>query len=150
MDRDKAIVDVLQSGGRRVTSQRLMIHRVLQGNLDHPTAEEVYAAVRAILPSVSLATVYKVLNEFVDLGVLHEVERGDGPVRFDADTSPHIHLRCMGCGRLLDLPESEAPVAVPETAAGYRILGYNLTLEGRCPDCQDRIANRPPVLTTHD
>jgi Fur family peroxide stress response transcriptional regulator len=127
--------DTLHARGQKVTSQRLHVYQALRGNTSHPTADEVFTTVRATLPTISLATVYKVLHELVEMGQLRVVETGDGPTRFDPQTSQHIHLRCISCGKLLDLPENAAPVQLPATAAGYRVLRYNLTLEGRCPEC---------------
>ena len=135
----------LRERGQRVTSQRLLIYQFLQGNADHPTAEEIYTAVRAALPAISLATVYKILHELVELGEVRQVDLGDGRTRFDPTTSQHIHLRCVRCGALLDLPEDAAPVSLPSAPAGFHLLRYNLTLEGECPACQVRAA-----LPRHD
>jgi Fur family peroxide stress response transcriptional regulator len=131
--------NVLRAHGQKVTAQRLHVYQALQNRTDHPTADEVFGTVREILPTISLATVYKVLNELVDLGEVRLVETGDGPTRFDPDTGQHIHLRCVSCGELLDLPVEMAPIRLPDTAEGYSIFRYNLTLEGRCPACQARL-----------
>jgi Fe2+ or Zn2+ uptake regulation protein len=128
----------LRERGQRVTSQRLLIYQYLQGNTEHPTAEDIYTAIRATLPTISLGTVYKILNELVELGEVRQVDLGDGRTRFDPTTSQHIHLRCVSCGTLLDLPEEAAPVSLPAAPAGFQLLRYNLTLEGHCPACQAR------------
>lgn len=130
----------LRERGQRVTSQRLLIYQYLQGNTAHPTAEDVFNAVRVTLPTLSLATVYKILNELVELGEVRQVDLGDGRTRFDPTTGQHIHLRCVNCGALLDLPEEAAPVTLPRAPAGFHLLRYNLTLEGECPACQTRAA----------
>ena len=126
----------LRERGQRVTSQRLIIYRHLHGNVEHPTAEEIHTAVRATLPTISMGTVYKILNELVELDEVRQVDLGDGRARFDPSTEQHVHLRCVGCGTLLDLPEAAAPVSLPAAPAGFQLLRYNLTLEGRCPSCQ--------------
>jgi Fe2+ or Zn2+ uptake regulation protein len=130
----------LRERGQRITSQRLLIYQFLQGNVDHPTAEEVYTTVRATLPAISLGTVYKILNELVELGEVRQVDLGDGRTRFDPSTEQHVHLRCVTCGTLLDLPRDAAPVTLPAAPAGFHLLRYNLTLEGQCPVCQSRSA----------
>jgi Fur family peroxide stress response transcriptional regulator len=143
--------DLFRSRGQKVTAQRLHVYQAMQNRTDHPTADEVLATVRQTLPTISLATVYKVLNELVDLGEVRLVESGDGPARFDPDTSQHIHLRCISCGELLDLPVDAAPIRLPDTAAGYSIFRYNLTLEGRCAACQARMFanNNASTLTAN-
>jgi Fe2+ or Zn2+ uptake regulation protein len=132
--------ETLRANGQKVTSQRLMVFQAMQGRTDHPGAEDVFLRVRETLPTISRGTVYKILNELVDIGELSQIDVGDGRTRFDPNTSPHIHLRCIECGRLLDLDCDAAPVQLPHVAAGFEILRYNLTLEGRCPACRGRLA----------
>jgi Fur family peroxide stress response transcriptional regulator len=131
--------DLLRARGQKVTAQRLHVYQAMQNRTDHPTADEVLSTVRQTLPTISLATVYKVLAELVELGEIRLVESSDGPARFDPDMNQHIHLRCVSCGELLDLPVDAAPIRLPDTAAGYSIFRYNLTLEGRCAVCQARL-----------
>ncbi|MGB0651718.1 MAG: Fur family transcriptional regulator [Thermoplasmatota archaeon] len=71
--------------------------------LDHPTADEVFAHVRGQLPRVSLATVYRNLGRLVSDGdvALWQV---DGHARYDHNTTPHLHLRDTATDRLIDLP----------------------------------------------
>lgn len=134
------LTETLRANGQKVTSQRLMVFQALQGRTDHPGAEDVFLAVRETLPAISRGTVYKILNELVELGELRQVDVGDGRARFDPNTEQHVHLRCVDCGRLLDLDRDAAPVRLPASAAGFEILRYNLTLEGHCPACRSRMA----------
>ena len=134
------LTKTLHANGQKVTAQRLMVFQAMQGRIDHPAAEDVFLTVRGTLPTISRGTVYKILNELVELGELHQIDVGDGRTRFDPNTDQHVHLRCLDCGQLLDLDRSEAPVRLPATAAGFRILRYNLTLEGHCPACQVQMA----------
>ena len=134
------LTEALRSNGQKVTAQRLTVFQALQGRTDHPAAEDVFLTVRGTMPTISRGTVYKILNELVELGELRQVDVGDGRTRFDPNTRQHVHLRCVDCGRLLDLDRDDAPVNIPATAAGFQIFRYNLTLEGRCPACQTRMA----------
>jgi len=134
------LTETLRANGQKVTSQRLMVFQAMQGRIDHPSAEDVFFTVRGTLPTISRGTVYKILNELVEFGELRQVDVGDGHTRFDPNTNQHVHLRCVDCGRLLDLDREDAPVSVPASAAGFRILRYNLTLEGQCPACQLKTA----------
>ena len=134
------LTETLRANGQKVTAQRLMVFQAMQGRTDHPAAEDVFLTVRETLPTISRGTVYKILNELVEIGELRQVDVGDGRTRFDPNTEQHVHLRCVNCGRLLDLDRNQAPVQLPATAAGFKILRYNLTLEGHCPGCQSRTA----------
>lgn len=129
--------DTLREQGLKVTAQRLAVYRTITEHGRHLTAEEVYARVSQALPTISLTTVYKILNELVELGKAQRVSLGDGTVRFDPNTEAHAHLVCRMCGRAEDLPASEYHVGVPSIAArGYRILGHAVIFYGLCPRCR--------------
>jgi Fe2+ or Zn2+ uptake regulation protein len=131
------LTTTLREHGLKVTAQRLTIFGVMRRHGQHLTAEEVFARVRAVLPTISLTTVYKVLNELVALGELQRVVLGDGSARFDPNTSQHAHLVCLQCGQAEDLPSTDYHVGLPEVAArGYRVLRQAVIFYGVCPACQ--------------
>jgi Fur family peroxide stress response transcriptional regulator len=127
---------VYRRHGLRLTPQRLAVTRALAADPHgHPTADEIYTRVRAAQPTISLATVYKVLNELVALGELSRVELGDDRARFDTNTTGHAHLRCVECGAIADLAPDDCTVGL-RSAAGYAVLEYIVIVDGRCPRCQ--------------
>ncbi|MGB1697040.1 MAG: Fur family transcriptional regulator [Thermoplasmatota archaeon] len=71
--------------------------------LDHPTADQVFAQVRKSFPKISLGTVYRNLDALVAKGHAEKREIG-GTKRFDPNTAPHIHLHDVSTNRLIDLP----------------------------------------------
>ena len=85
------------------SKQRDSIKTCLMGRRDHPTADAVYMSIREEFPNISLGTVYRNLNLLVDLGEIQKLTCGNGPDRFDADTSPHYHFVCRQCGAVSDL-----------------------------------------------
>ncbi len=121
--------------GLRITPQRRVIFQVLAGNEDHPTAEMVYEAAKALLPEISLATVYNTLGELVSMGLVWQLELGDGRARFDPNTHDHDHLYCLGCGELLDIPAAEGELE-PVESHGYQIVRRQVAFYGYCPRCQ--------------
>jgi Fe2+ or Zn2+ uptake regulation protein len=127
----------LLATGHRCTEQREAVHEVLWGMRTHPTAEEIFHAVRARVPAVSLATVYKALEAFASAGVCLKLPQGDGPARYDIRTDEHHHLKCVDCGRLVDVegPPLHEWLAAIDTSDEFEILGGRLVLEGRCGDC---------------
>lgn len=128
-----------RSLGYKVTPQRRYIFRVLEGNVDHLSAEEVYARVREYVPDISLATVYNTLRELVELGEIRELDLGEGKSRYDPKTDAHQHLTCVGCRAVIDVPCSLDYAHLPEEQRqGYRILGADVTWYGVCPTCQAR------------
>src|SRR3954452_2740040 len=97
---DEDLGAVLRERGQRVTSQRLVIHRVLHELDAHATADDVLAAVADRLPGVSLPTVYATLELLDELGLARRVAVPGGPALYDPRTAPHHHLVCARCGRV--------------------------------------------------
>lgn len=123
---------------RRHTPQRQVILEELAGLYTHPTAAELYALVRQRLPRVSLGTVYRNLEVLCEDGLARRLTLAGSDARYDGNTRPHDHVRCIGCGILRDLPPGTAAFRpdLPAEAAGFLVEGYRLEYFGRCPRCR--------------
>jgi Fur family peroxide stress response transcriptional regulator len=128
---------MLRARGKKVTPQRVLIYRALLADRTHPTAEQLHARLKELLPGLSLTTVYTALNDLVQAGELRRFEAGDGSVHFDPEMRPHAELVCVQCGRIDDAPVEPASVRMPEQVQGYRILRRTELLHGVCPSCQN-------------
>jgi Fur family transcriptional regulator, peroxide stress response regulator len=103
--------------------------------LDHPTAQQVHDAVRAVMPELSLGTVYRNLHQLVEAGQLSAVETG-GALHYDWDLKPHHHLHCKACGVLVDLPlDLAGTVREQAQALGHDVDDFDLRLRGLCARC---------------
>ncbi|HEX7090382.1 MAG TPA: transcriptional repressor [Longimicrobiales bacterium] len=129
--------EALEANGQRFTEQRAAVYRFLTRTDTHPTADEVFTAVRAEIPDISLATVYKALETLVGCGLATKLTYGDGSARYDGRTDPHHHARCLACGAVLDVPGGLDPDALAGLGpvAGFAVEGYRLELVGRCSAC---------------
>jgi Fur family transcriptional regulator, stress-responsive regulator len=129
------LVARLRDRGWRLTAQRRVIAEVMTGEHVHLAADEVFERARAILPEVSLATVYNTLKELVDMGELLEVTHGDGRKRYDPNVADHHHhLVCVDCGRMLDVHVADPPLPDAERH-GFELLTVDVTFRARCPAC---------------
>jgi Fur family transcriptional regulator, peroxide stress response regulator len=128
---------VLESNGQRYTDQRASVYRFLSRSTEHPTADEVFTAVRSEISDISLATVYKALETLVTCGLAVKLASGDGSARYDARTDDHCHSRCLSCGALRDLPQVSLGVLLPELRGvdGFRVEGCRVEVLGYCPSC---------------
>ena len=123
--------------GLKVTPQREAVVRALAGNDAHPTAEAVYAAVTTEMPSVSLRTVYQVLNDLTEMGEIQALDLGTGAVRFDPHVGVHHHLVCTSCGKVRDVDAAVGNLDVPDGATqGFAVDRAEVVFRGRCPDCR--------------
>lgn len=147
---DDALSEQLRGRGQRVTSQRLIVARVLRALGRHATAEEILEATRADLPGIALPTIYATLELFVELGLVRRVGTGVGAVVYDPRLDGHHHLACRGCGRVADVPaplDGDAAVSAAR-AHGWQHVAAELVLTGTCPDCQREpasLAASPPA-----
>lgn len=134
----EVLIELFRQSGRKITPQRRAILELLAQGSVHPTAEEIYQQVTAMMPDVSRATVYNTLHELAALGGVNEAfEFGEGFMRYDTNTQAHHHLFCIRCHTLVDINHDFAEVALPaEEAVGYQILRHRVTFYGLCPDCQ--------------
>lgn len=128
----------LEQKGQRYTEQRAAVYRFLLGTVSHPTADEVFTAVRSEIPDISLATVYKSLEALVGCGLAMKLTYGDASARYDGNPSPHPHARCRACGAVLDVPGRLDSRALSSLGSvdGFDVEGYRLELVGRCRSCR--------------
>ena len=132
----KELSEGLRQEGYRFTRQRWIILEEAQKQQYHPSAQEIYDAVKVRLPNISLGTVYRSLGVLVELGLIRKVEHGEY-ARFDANLADHHHLICTACNQLLDIdtPLSEPLNTQQFKTGGVEVQGYKLELYGLCPTC---------------
>jgi Fur family peroxide stress response transcriptional regulator len=123
---------------RKVTPQRLAIYRALLEAEDHPSPEALFQRVRAALPALSLATVYKVLDALVGLGVVREVTVGGATRRYDANLDHHHHLVCTDCGLVSDYYDAQLDAVSPPRVQGFVTQAVSVQVLGRCGRCARR------------
>ena len=123
---------------RRNTRQRALILETVQKHRDHPSAEQIYTEVRAISPRISRGTVYRNLKLLNETGSIRHMEMPDAD-RFDWRNDRHYHLRCTGCGRVIDVPIDYQEGLDQDLAeqTGYLIIFHHTTFEGLCPACRE-------------
>jgi Fe2+ or Zn2+ uptake regulation protein len=131
------LTQLFRARGLKVTPQRQCIFRVLHGNASHPTAEAVYAAAAAEMPTMSLKTVYATLNDLVTMGEIAHLDLGTGAGRFDPHVeAAHHHLVCERCGKIRDLHADFGPLTVPaDQQQGFAVGRAEILFRGRCQDC---------------
>ncbi len=126
----------LKEHGMRLTPQRDAILEYLESTRSHPTAQEVYEEVRKRFPYVSRATVYNTLGTMTKLGLLVEIKRAAGAVRYETDPTPHANVICLRCGSVEDVPILAAPEVDLESMPGFEVVSTYVEIYGYCADCR--------------
>ena len=123
---------------RNTVQRQIVLQTVLQMH-DHPTADNVYAAVAAEHPSISKATVYRNLNQLATQGEIRRVPVPNGADRFDFNTSEHYHVRCEKCGTVYDvhMPYMHNLLEEVEDASGVEVRRFDILFEGVCKSCRE-------------
>jgi Fe2+ or Zn2+ uptake regulation protein len=121
-----------------LTRQREVVLKVIREAPEHLTANDVFAAAKKRLPSISFATVYNSLRYLKEAGHIAEIQFGNGASRFDRMTTRHDHAICTSCGKLVDI-EMDIPDDIVKRAARhskFKPESLEFTLRGKCPDCR--------------
>ena len=121
--------------GLRLTEQRRVIARVLDGSNDHPDVEELHKRAIAIDNNISVATVYRTVRLFEESGILIKHEFGDGRSRYEnfQEKEHHDHLIDIESGTIIEFQNEEIEVLQKKIAEelGFELIDHRLELYGR-------------------
>lgn len=126
--------------GLKLTRQRRLIAEVFFESGGHLATEDVWEQVREVDPHVSLATVYRAMKLFSEVG-LAAAHRFDGTAtRYepaDEDAEHHDHLICVECGRIVEFmdPEIERMQEAVADRNGFSVTHHRMELYGICAAC---------------
>lgn len=121
--------------------QRLAIYNYMVTHPTHPTADEIFEALRDSIPTLSKTTVYNTLKLFVAHGVIDEVFIDRTSERFDGNTLLHAHFLCNCCGAIIDTP-IENPERVNDSLPhGASLNKTQLLYFGTCEKCLNQPNN---------
>ncbi|MBK8232464.1 MAG: transcriptional repressor [Candidatus Eisenbacteria bacterium] len=128
---NEAVVTILQGNGIQPSAQRVAVGEYVLRTEDHPSADQVWAAVRERFPMISRATVYNTLNLFVEKKLLRELILAEGRIVFDPNLGPHHHFIDEESGAILDVPWDAVSVDRVETLPGMDVREYQVVMRGR-------------------
>lgn len=120
----------------KLTPQRLAILSYLEGNKNHPSAEDIYKAVLTQFPTMSFATVYNTLEALKNKGSIQELKIDPNKKRYDPDISRHHHLICVKCNNIADIFKDFKVDLTEDLKAGFELLGNSIEFYGICQQCR--------------
>ncbi len=123
--------------GLKLTPQRLAILDYLEGNKEHPSAEDIYKAISERFPTMSFSTVYNTLETLKQKGMLWELTIDADKKRFDPNTAHHNHLICITCKRIVDIHSKYELEVDDNDKKGFQIVGSHVEFYGICPECAE-------------
>ena len=107
---------------------------------DHPTADEVHAALGRRRVRVARATVFRTLESLVRFGLITKACHPGSAVRYDGRTELHHHLVCLRCNRMQDISDPHLDtMRVPDTGHyGFVVSDFRVQLRGICRECREQ------------
>jgi Fur family transcriptional regulator, peroxide stress response regulator len=134
------VLTQLESAGRRITPQRVIVCEVLLAHGRHPTVTQVWQRVHEAHPSISQATVYNTITALEELRLVQKLEiAGDEHAHYDINIAPHVNAFCTRCGQITDVftDTLEALLVLVEHRSRYQLApGSGVIVYGICEACQ--------------
>lgn len=129
----------LRAVGLKVTTPRIRVLQIMEQSISHHlSAEDVYKALLEMGEDVGLATVYRVLTQFENVGLIHRHNFEGGYSVFELKKADHHdHLVCLKCGRVDEFVDDIIEQRQHEIAerAGFKMTDHALNIYGICAAC---------------
>jgi len=130
----------LKAAGLKITEPRIRILELLSTQSDrHHSAEDIYAQMKEVDATLSLATIYRVLTQFEAAGLVvrHNFETGHSVYELN-EGEHHDHLVCVKCRSVIEFHDSlieERQLAIAK-ARGFEVTDHSLNIYGICSTCR--------------
>lgn len=120
------IKEVLSSAGLKATHPRIAVLHELMVKDEHPSAEQLHERIRVQNPSVSLGSVYRILDKLVEANLAYRVANRSGTKRYDANLEPHSHIYCMNTEEIQDYRDQELTDMIREYLERKQITNFKI------------------------
>ena len=127
-----------QEKNLRQSKQRNRLLELLRSTDSHPTADWAYEQLKKEFPNLSLGTVYRNLATLIEQGLVQKIHFGSTFDRFEANTTPHYHLICESCGKIVDfdMPIRKDLNNQAKQLTSFTIFHHKIDFFGMCKDCK--------------
>ncbi len=131
--------ELLKDRGLKSTPQRLAVLHVLHESPGCLSINDILQKTKAIIPNTGLATIYRTLDIFVELGLATRVYFQDGSCFYAYSAQVHSHqIICTSCSKNMDLPKCPFENYFEDISSktGFKIHDHFVQLYGECNDCK--------------
>ena len=120
----------------RNTLQKNAVYKTVLESCDHPDVETIHKRAKEIIPSISLATVYRTLTTLTEEGKIYKIVCSSGD-RYDKTISPHAHFKCAKCYEVTDLFSFDYNNAVNQAKSerNLKVDKLDVLFSGICEKC---------------
>lgn len=130
-----------QKGYKLTTQRRAILDVIIENREKHLSSEEIYDLVKDKYPEIGLATVYRTLQLFEELGIIYKLNFDDGRSRYELyhdEDHQHHHLICLKCGSVIEMEGDllENLEEAIESTKDFEIVDHNVKFFGYCSKCR--------------
>ena len=116
----------LKSAGLRVTPQRIaVLEAIIRSN--HPSADKISSKVKELHPNIATGTIYKILEVFVQVGIIRKIETQSDVMRYDAILQLHHHLQDERSSRIEDYFDNDLDQLVKDHLSKNKIPDFEIS-----------------------
>lgn len=138
------IKELLTEAGLKATHPRIAVLHELMRQEGHPNAEALHESIRENNPSISLGSVYRILEKFVEANLAVRVATKNGTRRYDANREPHSHIYSVNTEEIQDYYDAELNEMIKDYFERKRILNFKITdiklqINGEKKDPNDKV-----------
>lgn len=121
------------------SKQREIILETLKQNVVHPTAEYLYEKLQKEDSKISLATLYRNLNQLAENGIIKKIDGLESSSHYDHNTFVHYHFMCDNCKKVFDISSDVAPDLIKkiEEETGFTVTSHDVVIHGICKNCKN-------------
>jgi len=130
-----AYAEILKDAGISPSIQRILIMKFLDENRVHPTADMIYQSLKSDIPTLSKTTIYNTLKLFTEKHLVSELSLFDNEIRYEFESEPHIHFKCVKCGKIYDI-KINIDLYENKIIQGHKVLEHHVNLRGVCKKCR--------------
>lgn len=141
------LIKALVQNGYKTTTQRSLVYEILTENKDqHLSTEEVYELIKDKNPNMGIATIYRTLQLFEEIGLVYKHNFDDGCSRYEIlspnsqEVHQHHHLLCKKCGKIIEVKEDlmNSLEEIIEKQYNFEILNHVVKFTGICNECRNK------------
>lgn len=139
------MVSTIRGASRRVTIAKRTVAEVLVDAEGHLNVDAITSSVQRRRPDVSTSTVYRILEEFEELGIVVHAHLGQGAAVYHLAGAVHGHLTCEVCDATFEIPAVHFDALSRDllTSFNFRLDRHHVALSGTCAKCEsDRPRDR--------
>ena len=129
-----SIIDILKEHDIAPSMQRVKILEYLRNYKTHPTADMIYQAIVDEIPTLSKTTVYNTLKTLTEKGILVALSLFENEERYEYNTNPHIHFKCIKCRKIYDISK-KFECLKNKKIGGHKVVEHHINLKGICENC---------------